>query len=165
MKHEIWKPVVGYEGWYEVSNFGRVRRVAPGKSTRPFRVMAKRPCPKGYDVARLHRHGKAHYVKTHLLVLAAFVGPKPNRSSQCNHIDGDKANNRPQNLEWCSPIRNSHHRYDVLGKGSKLNPRRVRLIRRDIARGDRGMHIAPRYGISRATVTNIKKRNTWSHLP
>lgn len=103
---EQWKPVVGYEGLYEVSDHGRVRsldRVNTGKDgrTRKFagRIVGTSLDENGRPRAVLRRDGKAVVRRVHRLVLEAFVGlPAP--GEQACHWDDNPANNRLDNLRW-----------------------------------------------------------------
>lgn len=105
---ERWLPVVGYEGYYEVSSLGRVRSIArviphrrygemrwPGGLLKPYKTA------KGYLMVCLSRDSKSKMVLTHRLVLAAFVGPCPVGAEGC-HNDGNKTNNTVTNLRWDS---------------------------------------------------------------
>lgn len=89
---EEWKDISGYEGLYEVSNLGRVRR--NGKILKPLK-------DSGYLRAHLSKNGIAKKVLIHRLVAFAFI-PNPNNYPEINHKDEDKTNNTVENLEWCS---------------------------------------------------------------
>lgn len=108
---EIWKPVVGYEDSYEVSNLGRVKSI---KET-PFsickssdRIMKLYMHKKGYLKVMLYLNGKRKHAFVHRLVAEAFI-PNPNELSQVNHKDGNKTNNCVHNLEWCTGKENIIH--------------------------------------------------------
>jgi hypothetical protein len=106
---ETWRSVVGWEGWYEVSDQGRVRRVAArprGGHAEP--LLAGSLTKKGYRAVNLRRGGRSRKYFVHQLILTAFIGPKP-EGQECNHKDGDKANNRLGNLEWVTPKGNTEH--------------------------------------------------------
>ncbi len=109
---EEWRPVVDYEGWYEVSNLGRVRglRTNFGRARRRVLKCGKR---KAYPTAWLSKDNtvQSHFV--HRLVAAAFIGPRP-PGEQVNHKDGVGTNNRPQNLEYVTASENQLH---ALGLG------------------------------------------------
>lgn len=120
MNVEIWKDVVGYENLYQVSNAGRVRSVnrtildANGKIVRYKGKELRLRQKGGYSYALLcNGHEKAFRV--HRLVAFAFI-PTSDTTLQVNHINGDKLDNRVENLEWCTASENQKHSYKVLGK-------------------------------------------------
>ena len=98
---EEWRPVVGYEGLYEVSNKGRVRKIISG------RILKDRDNGRGYRYVRLH-HINIDTVYVHRLVAQAFI-PNPLDLPQVNHKDEDKSNNSVDNLEWCTAKYNIHY--------------------------------------------------------
>jgi len=99
---EIWLPVRGYEGVYEVSDRGRVRsldrRISGDRHIRG-RVLKERPLPNGRPRVSLAFNGKAVDAYTYRLVLEAFVGPCP-PGMECLHWDDNHSNNRLANLRW-----------------------------------------------------------------
>ena len=112
---EIWKPIPGLEGRYEVSNTGEVRSLPrevnnhTGKIQLKGRVLRQRPDFKGYMRIDINdNNGKKHYFGVHRLVAEAFI-PNPLLKEQVNHIDGDKANNNVSNLEWATNLENMRH--------------------------------------------------------
>ena len=135
MSVEIWKPVVGYEGFYEVSNMGRVRSLPRqtvhglrgGSSIRTVNgVMTPQECStknraKGwqtYLTVKLGRGVKGQ--KTcliHRIVAEAFL-PNPEHKREVNHLNGDKHDNRVENLEWVSSSDNHRHSRNILHKES-----------------------------------------------
>lgn len=97
---EIWKPVVGYEGLYEVSSYGRVRRVN--------KDLLKLQNVKGYNQVCLYKNGISTGLRVHRLVAQAFL-PNPDNLPQVNHKDEDKTNNNVDNLEWCDNKYNNNY--------------------------------------------------------
>ena len=99
---EAWKPIVGYEDAYAVSNYGRVKNLARidnmGKFKRE-RILRQPKTPNGYLHVHLSKDGKAKWCLVHRLVAEAFCD-KPDGCDVVNHIDNDKHNNRSDNLEW-----------------------------------------------------------------
>ena len=98
---EEWRPVVGYEGLYEVSNTGFVRRVSD-------LMVFKLSDLKGYCIVRLRKDGKGKSYLVHRLVAQAFI-PNPLNLPQVNHIDENKKNNNIDNLEWCTAKYNANY--------------------------------------------------------
>lgn len=108
---EHWRPVVGFEGWYEISSIGRVRRVGRGKAARVGRILRPAVNHPGYLYVHLSRHNVQRNVSIHRAVAEAFIGPCPT-GMELNHKDCDKKNNRPGNLEWVTRSRNTQHAHD-----------------------------------------------------
>lgn len=112
---EIWKPVPGWRGLYEVSSFGRVRSIAREVMTKrgfkqkvPGRVL--RPgIARGYERVVLQKGGMRHDVAVHRLVLETFVGPCPDGMEAC-HGDDNRRNNLLMNLRWDTKSANCQDR-------------------------------------------------------
>ena len=103
---EIWKDIEGYEGKYEISNFGRIKSYAQKKNGKITEGYTDK---KGYKTIFLYdkpQHGKWH--KIHRLVASAFID-NPDNLLQVNHKDENKENNRVDNLEWCTNDYNNHY--------------------------------------------------------
>lgn len=105
---EVWKDIVGYEGRYQVSNFGNVKslnyRAVKGRE----HSLSKKHHHTGYDIVMLCNGSVYKNKAVHSLVAEAFI-PNP-RSLPCvNHIDGNKRNNNVENLEWISHKENTRH--------------------------------------------------------
>lgn len=95
---EEWKPVVGYEGLYEVSDRGRVLSL--------HRDQLLAPTPHGaYPGVTLCGRGREKRAKVHVLMLEAFVGPRP-EGMVGRHLNDQKSDNRIANLEWGTPAQN-----------------------------------------------------------
>lgn len=111
-EHEIWRPVVGYEGLYEVSNLGRVRSMGHyvtqnGNCGTPFtrfykgRIIHATCSHNGYEALTLSNGSKRESKSVHRLVAEAFI-PNPENLPQVNHKNEVKNDNRAENLEWCT---------------------------------------------------------------
>ena len=130
MTPEAWKPVVGWEGLYEVSSHGRLRsldRVVAGrggsKNIRRGKIMKPKRHRSGYESYGLSREGKPTFRSIHVLVLEAFVEPRPAGCLGC-HNDGDPANNRLENLRWDTPQNNSLDAVNHGTQRSQKGPRK-----------------------------------------
>lgn len=180
MKDEIWKSIEGYEGIYDVSTFGRVRShdqvqtrfngiavcdfSIKGKILKPYFTGQK---GKQYLVVSLAGKQK----KVHRLVAEAFI-PNPDNKPQVNHIDGNKENNRVNNLEWVTNQENMDHSWNTglrqyYGENnwkSKLTESQVADIRKLYVKGDKeygSKPLARKYGVSATTIRWIAKGKIW----
>lgn len=87
MKNEVWKPIKDYEGIYEVSSCGQVRRLHKDKRSSPFKIL-KLDTLRGYKKVHLYKNGSGKPFQVHRLVAEAFI-PNPEDFPQVNHIDED----------------------------------------------------------------------------
>lgn len=143
---EIWRPVEGYEGYYEVSNLGRVRGVdrviLDSGGRHQFKKGSElklRKDRQGYVIVSLSMN--RHYITkcVHRLVSEAFI-PNPNNLPQVNHKDEDKSNNVVTNLEWCTSKYNANYGgrnrkfIETNIKSGYWNPEHIGLERRELRR-------------------------------
>lgn len=96
---EYWKDIKGYEGLYQVSNLGRIRK--ENKIISPWTQL-------GYKIVGLWKNKKCKKFRVHRLVAEAFI-LNPNNYTQVNHKDEDKSNNSVENLEWCTQKYNNSY--------------------------------------------------------
>ncbi|SKF61468.1 NUMOD4 motif [Mycobacteroides abscessus subsp. abscessus] len=128
---EAWKPIAGYEGWYEVSNRGRVRsldRTVIGRWG-PYLVRGRTLAPpareSGHLSVGLYKNGPSRRHLVHRLVLEAFVGPAPEGMVTC-HNNGDPSDNRIENLRWDTQSANQfdsvrHGTHAMVSRATCLN--------------------------------------------
>jgi hypothetical protein len=162
---EQWQPIPGYNGVYEVSDHGGVRSARTG---RQFSV--RNPNKRYQHVRLVDPSGNDCYHLVHRIVAEVFVKPK----FQVNHKDGNKHNNRADNLEWVTQIQNMRHASKlgllVVPKGearsdAKLTDAKVRDIMRLISEGQIPQYkIASMFGVSPMVISNIKHGISWRHV-
>ena len=119
MKKEYWKPVVGYEGHYQVSNLSRVKSIKFGKE----RILKPVTDRHGYLLVGLWKNNKQKTYKVHRLVAEAFI-PNPYNLPQVNHKDENPLNNNVNNLEWC----NSKYNCNFGTRIERISKRRSKTV-------------------------------------
>jgi hypothetical protein len=174
---ETWKPIVGYEDHYSVSDAGRVMRSRQWKSPRADRpalqnrILKDAPMTSGYRFVGLSKDNKVKAHSVHQLVMSAFVGPRPD-GMEVNHKNGIKADNRLENLEYVTRSANIRHamknlprRHTSLRGGlvpnAKLNEHKVREILERIAAGEQKASIARSYGVVPQVISTIASGKWW----
>ena len=120
MNGEEWRPVVGFENVYMVSNYGNVKGVIRSGST--GNILKPSTNGSGYLSVGLYNHPYHRTCTVHRLVAMAFI-PNPENKRTVNHIDGNKRNNRADNLEWATHGENHRHAYRT---GLKVTTERQR---------------------------------------
>ena len=178
-KEEIWKDIDGYDGLYQVSTYGNVRRVNPPctkhKDTR-YRLV--KPVKWGmYLKVSLSKNNVHPSFPVHRLVAKTFI-PNPECKKQVNHIDGNKENNCVDNLEWVTPLENNRHAFEnglnryhpeflpvLHGEDNprhKLTESDVRKIKSLLKEGKLNQHeIASMFGVSNYAICDIKRGKNW----
>lgn len=170
---EEWRPIRESPD-YAVSNLGRVKRITD--SCRQYKagmILKQNHHPKGYLYCALYKDGKSKNRFIHHLVLEEFIGPRPLRE-ECNHQDGVKRNNTPDNLEWATHSENEKHAYRTglkfQGAGddcqnSKLKSGEVWLIKKLLASGIlRQGAIAKMFRVGRENISAIHCGKSWAHI-
>lgn len=171
-EEEIWKDAVGYEGRYQVSSRGQVRSLTyRGYARRTPKILKQAPDSRdGYMMVNLHNDIGAKTHKVHQLVAVMFIGPRP-PGAYCLHRDGDYLHNSESNVYWGTPAQNqadrARHGTSNVGAQNpmaKLTESAVvqikALLKVETGRGSL-TRIAADFGVSVATVSDIKRGKTW----
>lgn len=173
---ENWKEIEGFEGYYAISDKGRVmscdRKIVEKNTgsvvTRKSTIL-KNITTQGYSRVSLSRNDKKYAKMVHRLVAIAFI-PNPYNKREVNHIDGDKNNNHVSNLEWVTPKENTKHAWDTglckpsFGEShgcSKFKNEDILLIR---SCNYSTPVLANMYKVNKSTINRIKKRVSWKHI-
>ena len=137
---EDWKEITGYEGYFEVSNLGNFRskdRIIKykqnGTRNYPGKPLKTETIVEGYQRIVLMKDGIKKRFMCHRIVAQEFI-PNPNNKPFVNHIDGNPANNKAENLEWCTQEENEQHSVNTLGKTmrGKTYPKKVKCIETNV---------------------------------
>lgn len=170
---EIWKDVLGFEGFYEVSNTGKVRSVIRIDSKglprggHPMKIGIN--CRSNYPVVKLSKDGKSKLCKVHILVLEAFVSSRP-VGMMGLHNDDIKENCNLDNLRWGTGSENIADKFknDRIAKGErnggrKLTETQVRVIKSLMGtKSDRALAID--FGVTKSTIIFIRTGRSWKHV-
>ena len=179
---EVWRPINGFDGWYEVSNLGKIKTCAHcvmRKNGKPLavqeRIIKGSKDTKGYLQVELRKDGKRNIKFVHRLVAEAFI-ENPQGKAQVNHKDGNKLNNCADNLEWVTVRENINHAWEtglqIARKGEshsnhKLTDNDVRFIKENYKPRDKnfGMSaLARRFNVTIAPIYQIVHGKGWKHI-
>lgn len=165
---EVWKVVDNYP-MYEVSSHGRVRSWSAKKQGKCLRLFSDR---NGYLQVKLFTERSVKTIGVHVLVLTAFVSPRPD-GSECRHLDGNPKNNSISNLKWGTKKENGQdrvrHGTTVKLKGaknpfSKVSEKDVKEMRELASRHVSYAEIGRRYGVTGENASMICQRKAWKHV-
>jgi len=168
---ENWLPIKGYEGRYAVSDRGNVLSMTWGNTNLP--KILKAGLSRGYASVFLYdENHQARRFTVHRLVMEAFAGERP-KGMQINHKNGIKADNRLENLEYCTNSQNMKHAHATglqsnrgeKSSQSKFTDADVIAIRRRYKAGEKQTAIAREYGVHPSAVSNLISGRNWSHIP
>lgn len=178
MNNEIWKDIIGYEGFYKISNYGKVKSLArlvkmgPNKF-RQTNEMFLNPSKSihGYWRLCLQKNGKRNMHFIHRLIGKAFI-PNPENKPEINHINGIRDDNSMDNLEWVTTLENQLHSVHVLKRkilrgnevgNSILNPELI-LELKYMKQYFSYTKLQDIYEIDRATIHLAVTGKNWKHL-
>lgn len=179
---DAWFDIPGYEDAYQINREGNVRskpRQVNSPACGGARTITARPISvrtvKGYPAFTPCVGGKKRTLYLHRIMARLFV-QNPDGKPHVNHIDGNKENFSPDNLEWCTHKENMRHAFESgltplpkVGAGdqcpsSKLNEQSVAVIKRRLLAGEKRSSIARDNGISHGAIYFISTGQTWAHV-
>ena len=167
----MWKDIPSCPG-YQASDSGEIRsldRVGPDGRRLKGRILSPGQAGKGYLKVTPRINNKSRHRYVHILVMEAFVGPA--NSLVVNHKNGDKKDNRLDNLEYVTYGENNQHAYDtnLKGRGEKqYNAKLTESQVQEIKRNGKGYYtyqeLGDKYGVSKATIRDILIGKTWKFV-
>ena len=174
---EEWRPCADFPS-YDVSNLGRVKRMARATGARLYQVRALSPDHDGYLHVSLSEKNVQTDLKVQRLVAKAFLPKRPSPKHNIAHNDGNPANNRAGNLRWATQRENiaDELKHGTLARGEKqgasklteaavIEIRRLRTLSKPYERGGKSYkHIAEKFGVSKATIAAVVTRRYWGHV-
>ena len=183
MRSEQWRPIAGWEGYYEISDLVRVRSLdrifAINHSEtkqwhwhRKGRLLKPTLNNNGYLIVMLSKHGKKKRYSLHRLIAETFI-PNPGNKPQVNHKNLIKTDCRVSNLEWVNPSENARHAVGTRGSWvlrgsqrlqSKLTESDVLSIRSRLTAGEKRDSIARSFGVSYECICSIQTGKSWLWL-
>ena len=172
IESEIWIPITGYEGFYEISNMGRIKGIDRVDCMGQFRKtkISKQCFDKNkYLLISLSRDRIDKTFRVHRLVGFHFI-PNPENKKEINHKKGIKTDNRASELEWSTNKENIHHSISIGIKRSikgESNPGAI--INQELALKifnyqGKLRHVASHFNIDKQIVSRIKRGLNWSHV-
>lgn len=173
-KPEIFKPIKGYEAYYEVSSWGKVKSLAKewAYGRKEESILKPSHVEGSYDSVTLCVDGVKKYVSVHLLVARHFC-KKRRHCNIVNHLDSNIYNNYYENLEWTTYAGNAIHGYEhgnrvgMKGEkhgGCKLTKEKVIEMRDWYNRGETITEISKMYNVSLSHTFRILNNQKWTHI-
>lgn len=174
---EKWKDIKGYEGFYQISNLGRVKSLGGwcGTAKRKEKIRSVSLTQDGYVKIRLIHQGRDRTARVHRLVAEAFI-LNPDNKDTVNHIDGNKQNNEVTNLEWADRAEQMQHAYCLglktskvgsLNPNAKLTDEQVREIRNAYVPYSKEfgtVALAEKYGVTNRVIGLIVKNKAYKNV-
>jgi hypothetical protein len=176
MKRGIWKDIIGYEGLYRISRFGRAKSLEKiidkgrwGKVVFPKKTLI--PIKDRYLFVNLYKNKKPTKTSIHVLVAKHFI-PNPHNKPEVNHKDGDKYNPHWKNLEWTTHKENSEHasKNNLVARNFGQNNGAHKLTKEDVSVIRNSRYIMSRkelsemFGVSIKHIDRVRCGERWGHI-
>lgn len=169
---EIWKFIYGFSKKYSVSNYGRIKSHIR-KTKRRDLILSEGAIVSGYHRKELYKNGVGKAFLVHKIVSRSFIGPRP-KGKQINHKDGNKLNNLASNLEYLTPLENTHHaiklglrnkNFGIGNFNAKLKEKDIPIIRKKYAsKKYTQTALAKEFGVSRKIIVLVGEYKAWKHI-
>jgi len=170
MIKEVWKDTPEYEGLYQASNFGEIKRYKNQYGKTVNRILKKCIDQGGYFYVNLSKNNNPKTFRIHTLILRTFIGFKP-VDMECRHLDGNKLNNNCDNLKYGTYQENliDKIKHGTVPSGqkhwkAKLKENDILIIRNLIQNKISISDIAKKYNVSYYTIRDIKTKKYWKHI-
>lgn len=178
---ETWKDVPGYEGLYQVSTLGQVKRLETiikvrfktkeAERIQPEKILVQYTREDHYPTVTLSKENKQWNISVHRLVSLTFL-PNPENKKYINHKNGIKTDNRLENLEWCTASENAQHARDTGLKiptwgednNSTLKQTQVVEIFDRLKKGENPKDLGLEYGVHEVTIRDIRDGRSWRNV-
>ncbi|MBQ9497906.1 MAG: HNH endonuclease [Selenomonadaceae bacterium] len=172
LPHEQWRDVVGYEGLYKVSNFGRVKSFHNNRLPQLIRI---NPNKSGYATVALSKNGEMKSRGVHIIVAEAFA-PNPRNLPVVHHADDTKINSCVWNLAWVTRSENTKlayqsgamkKRHGYKNFNARLTPEQVRYIRKNYKARDKKFGVkslAIKFNVNVSTIADVIRLRTYKNI-
>ena len=160
---EQWRIIAESQGYYAVSNLGRIKRLYPDQDGEGWRLLKLTPFGKGYIKVNLSIKGQILQRLVHILVAQTWLGPPPSARYVVNHKDGIKTNCCASNLEYNTSAENNKHAYQTLGKKPPMGTRdfaiseetKTEIKKRYAAGGVKQSELAKEFSVTQSRISGI----------
>lgn len=175
LEGEIWRWIAGYEGLYQVSNYGRIKSFPRQGASTEIKIRKPILTNQGYLRIALNKNGQRKDFPIHRLVAQAFI-PNPENKSEVNHKFGMKFDSYYENLEWTTPEENMKHAFKtglVLRKSgvnhatAKLTNEQIKYIRENYIPRDPkfgAAALARKFNVGRSTILRVIHGESYSNI-
>lgn len=158
-QQKIWKDIIGYEGLYQISNFGKIKRLVSIKCNKERFLSITKDRKYGYCRVMLCKNNKSKRFLIHRLIAEHFI-PNPENKPCIDHINGIKDDNRIENLRWCTYKENNN--YPIARRNNSESQKRLRLNSDWVQRNKDAIKMAMQKDDVRRKISLARKRN-WAN--